>query len=37
MEHCKNPWNRECKNNEIEVYNFFRGENCQFVGDAGAN
>ncbi|HVP93418.1 MAG TPA: hypothetical protein VMS94_06745 [Acidobacteriota bacterium] len=25
MEHCKNPWNRECKNNDIEVYILFKG------------
>jgi hypothetical protein len=26
MEHCKNPWKDECKNNEIELYILFRGE-----------
>ena len=26
MEHCKNPWHRECKDGNIEVYILFRGE-----------
>lgn len=26
LEHCKNPWNRECKESDIEVYIHFRGE-----------
>jgi len=26
MERCKNPWHRECKNNDIEVYISFKGE-----------
>ncbi|MEM3622702.1 MAG: hypothetical protein QXZ02_00440 [Candidatus Bathyarchaeia archaeon] len=26
MEHCKNPWNKECKSSDIEVYILFRGE-----------
>ncbi|MGB9958899.1 MAG: hypothetical protein ACPLKQ_00030 [Candidatus Bathyarchaeales archaeon] len=26
MERCKNPWNRECQNEDIEVYIFFRGD-----------
>jgi len=26
MELCKNPWNRECKNNDIEVYILLKGE-----------
>ncbi|MEM2118206.1 MAG: hypothetical protein QW386_04225 [Candidatus Bathyarchaeia archaeon] len=26
MERCKNPWNKECKNPNIEVYILFKGE-----------
>lgn len=26
MEHCRNPWQKECKENDIEVYILFRGE-----------
>ncbi|MEM2972063.1 MAG: hypothetical protein QW270_06550 [Candidatus Bathyarchaeia archaeon] len=26
MEHCKNPWDKKCKNGDIEVYILFRGE-----------
>ena len=26
MEHCENPWNKECKKSDIEVYIQFRGE-----------
>jgi hypothetical protein len=26
MEHCKNPWNKECNNTDVEVYIFFKGE-----------
>jgi len=26
MEHCRNPWNKECKNTNIEVYIFYRGK-----------
>ena len=26
MEHCRNPWHKECKGNDIEVYILFRGE-----------
>jgi hypothetical protein len=26
MEHCKNPWNKECKSSDIEVYILFGGE-----------
>ncbi|MGD0496397.1 MAG: hypothetical protein ABSB28_10260 [Candidatus Bathyarchaeia archaeon] len=26
MERCKNPWNGECKSNDIEVYIFLKGE-----------
>ncbi|MGQ9507108.1 MAG: hypothetical protein ACUVTB_04515 [Candidatus Bathycorpusculaceae bacterium] len=26
MDHCKNPWNKECKSNDIEVYILLRGE-----------
>jgi len=26
MERCKNPWNKECNNSDIEVYIIFRGE-----------
>ena len=25
MERCKNPWNKECKNNDIEVYILVKG------------
>lgn len=25
MEQCKNPWNGECKNNDIGVYILFKG------------
>jgi len=25
-EHCKNPWNGECKNTDIEVYIYHKGE-----------
>jgi len=24
-EHCKNPWNGECKNADIEVYIYYKG------------
>lgn len=26
MEYCKNPWNKDCKNQNIEVYIMFEGE-----------
>jgi hypothetical protein len=26
MERCRNPWNKECKNGDIEVYILFKGE-----------
>jgi hypothetical protein len=26
MEHCKNPWKRECTNTDVEVYILFKGE-----------
>lgn len=26
MEHCRNPWNKECKNMNIEVYIFYKGK-----------
>lgn len=26
MEHCKNPWHRDCKNGNIEVYILVKGE-----------
>jgi hypothetical protein len=26
VERCKNPWNGECKNNDIELYIYFQGE-----------
>jgi hypothetical protein len=25
MERCRNPWNKECKNGDIEVYIVFKG------------
>jgi hypothetical protein len=26
MEHCKNPWEKDCKACDIEVYILFKGE-----------
>ncbi|MEM3443127.1 MAG: hypothetical protein QXM86_04650 [Candidatus Bathyarchaeia archaeon] len=26
MEHCRNPWNKKCKNDNIEIYILFKGE-----------
>lgn len=26
MEQCKNPWNKECKNDNIQVYIIVKGE-----------
>jgi len=26
MERCRNPWDKECKNEDIEVYIVFKGE-----------
>jgi hypothetical protein len=26
MERCRNPWNKECKNDDIEVYIVFKGD-----------
>jgi len=26
MEHCKNPWQKECREDDIELYIQFKGE-----------
>jgi len=26
MEHCRNPWEKECKDEDIELYILFKGE-----------
>jgi hypothetical protein len=26
LEHCKNPWDNKCKNDDIGVYILYRGE-----------
>ncbi|MEM2917431.1 MAG: hypothetical protein QXN63_03645 [Candidatus Bathyarchaeia archaeon] len=33
MEHCKNPWNGECKKIDIEVYVFYKGKQLPICKD----
>ena len=40
MEQCKNPWNKECKNDNIQVYIIVKGERvpiCRHCWDKLAN
>jgi hypothetical protein len=36
MEHCRNPWDKNCKSDDIGVYILFKGEKSPFVGAVGA-